>query len=430
MTTISWGEQFFSQKNYWTQFIQVTERSTHSNGLVVDQAGNSYLLLEVSNDQVGVMESFVIKYQNDGKKIWSRRIEIGAVRTSAQAIAVDQEGNYYLTGFIEGQIDEQDLIGNIHAFLSKYRPDGQMEWLKTFGAIDGWTSSAGIVLDQANNCYLTGFTNSNLDGENLTGETDLFLTKYTSTGIRVWTRLLGVSEKNTNATALAIDQQDNLYLTGYTNGSLAEQNISIPLDALVAMYDSAGNKKWVRLIGAIGIGEDRFAEGMGIAVDRHGNCLVSGDTNGTLGTEKRIGIVDTFIIKYNLHGNQLWSKVIGVPHANTYIQGILVDHEDNLYLCGATDGKLEGQNKTGQIDTFVTKYTQDNKICTKLFGFNARTILSAKIAITHDQQLYVTGTTDHQSGQGSQTNFETAFLTTYFSFINNNSKNQPFKKQN
>lgn len=416
MTTISWGDQFFNSQDYWTKFFPVTNQATRSNGITLDQAGNIYLLLEVYNDQLGTMESLLIKSQPDGKELWSRHIEVGAARTSAQAVTIDRDGNYYLTGFIEGQIDNQDLIGEIQAFLVKYRPDGQREWLKIFGAIASWTSGTAIVLDQANNCYLTGFTNNDLDGENLIGETDLFLTKYSSTGTQIWTRLLGVAEKNTNPTAIAIDQQANLYLTGYTNGSLGRQNISIPLDAFVAKYDSTGNMRWTRLIGATGTSEDRFAEGLGVAVDQQGNCWVAGDTNGVLRKEKRIGIIDTFIIKYNPDGNQIRSKLLGVPHANTSAQGILIDQADNLYLYGVTDGQLEGQSKTGHSDTFITKYTTDTQSWTKLFGFNEGRIYGVKLAITNNNLLYLAGTNNVNLEEKNPNPFETAFLSTYLRF--------------
>jgi hypothetical protein len=98
-------------------------------------------------------------------------------------------------------------------------------------------------VDSGGNVYVTGYTNGGLDGNTLTGAYDFFLTKYDSSGNKVFTKQLGVAGAETYATGVAVDSGDDVYVTGYTNGGLDGNTLTGAYDFFLTKYDSSGNKQ-------------------------------------------------------------------------------------------------------------------------------------------------------------------------------------------
>ena len=63
-------------------------------------------------------------------------------------------------------------------------------WTKLSGTTDN-DQSSGIAVDSTGNIYITGKTGGNLDGQSNTGFWDIFVTKYSSDGNKLWTILSG-----------------------------------------------------------------------------------------------------------------------------------------------------------------------------------------------------------------------------------------------
>ena len=146
-----------------------------------------------------------------------------------------------------------------------------------------------VAIDSNNNVYITGYTYGSLYGTNA-GNVDAFLVKYDSTGIKVWTRQLGTTGEDI-AYRVAIDSNNNVYITGYTQGSLHGSNAG-SFDAFLAKYDSTGTKVWTRQLGSTAAD---FANS--VAIDSNNNVYITGSTAGSLdGTNA--GDRDAFLAKY------------------------------------------------------------------------------------------------------------------------------------
>ncbi len=79
---------------------------------------------------------------------------------------------------------------------------------------------------------------------------------------------------------------------------------------------------------------------------------VTGVTFGTLPGQTRVGI-DAFVRKYDLNGNDIWTRQFGTSSDDVGI-GISVD-DSGVYVVGWTFGTLPGQTSSGGIDTYVAK---------------------------------------------------------------------------
>ena len=206
------------------------------------------------------------------------------------------------------------------------------------------------------NVYTTGFTEGNLDGKTLTGIVDLFVVKYDPSGNKLWTRLLGASGAFTYARGITSDLSGNVYTTGYIEGGFLDgQTLTGLSDLFVVKYDSNGNKFWTRLLGVAGVYTDAY----GITSDLSGNVYMTGWTKGNLDEHILTGIRDLFVVKYDSSGNNLWTELLGVAGAETNANGITSDLNGNVYTTGWTKGNLDGQTLTGLSDLFVVKYNSN-----------------------------------------------------------------------
>jgi hypothetical protein len=97
-------------------------------------------------------------------------------------------------------------------------------------------------VDTAGNVYVTGFTSGSLDGNTNIGGTDMFLVKYNSTGTKQWTRQLGTASSD-RGFGIAVDASGNLYATDATSGGLDGNTNAGGDDMLLVKYNANGVKQ-------------------------------------------------------------------------------------------------------------------------------------------------------------------------------------------
>jgi uncharacterized protein (UPF0548 family) len=148
--------------------------------------------------------------------------------------------------------------------------------------------------------YVTGYTNGGLDGNTLTGQRDFFLTKFDSSGNKVLTKQLGVASEWAVATAVAVDEDSNVYVTGFTTGGFDGNTLTGWEDFFLTKFDSSGNKVRTKQLGAA----STFAVAYGVAVDASSNVYVTGYTGGGLDGNTLTGMEDFFLTKYDSSGNK------------------------------------------------------------------------------------------------------------------------------
>ncbi|MDD5492009.1 MAG: SBBP repeat-containing protein [bacterium] len=355
------------------------------------------------NTNQGLVDVFISKYDGTGTKLWTKLL--GSSNNDAgYGIATDLTGNIYVTGYTFGNISyaegSPDTTANKGAsdiFLAKYDTNGIKLWVKQFGTTDyddGW----GIATDSSGNIYITGYSKGNLDGNINQGEYDVFLTKYDANGTKEWTKLSGTS-KSEKAYGIAIDTSGNIYITGETQGSLDGNTNQGSNDIFIIKYDTNGTKLWTRQHGSAG-----YDAGVGAAIDSIGNIYISGYTRGSLDGNTNQGDSDIFLLKYNANGTKLWTKQIGTS-ASDQSFGVAIDTSDNVYVTGNTYGNLDGNTRIGGSDLFLAEYDIDGtKLFSTQIGSNvSEEIHSVKTDPTGD--IYITGWTngnlDGNTNQGA-----------------------------
>lgn len=203
----------------------------YSKSVTVDVYGNSYIAgtfdvpIIFGSDTLlseGVGNIFLAKFDSNGNSIWAKRAG-GMDSDKATSLAVDASGNIIMTGFYQDGAITFDSItlnnpGYNSTFLVKYDSSGSVLWAKSPHG-SNFNASTSIVVDSLENIYLTGYFNGTTiifetDTVNETGMFNIFLAKYAPNGNVIWATGAGGSNNN-RATSVAVNSSGNIYIAGY-----------------------------------------------------------------------------------------------------------------------------------------------------------------------------------------------------------------------
>jgi hypothetical protein len=273
---------------------------------------------------------------------------------SIKSVAVDSQGNYYLTGRVW---DSKKLgIGQNNAFyLAKYSATGTLLWERATGSPGGgfkYQENGGskVVLDAAGYIYVTGASYGSAVFDNVTFPATPggpLLCKYDPDGTLLWVkRVEGTSLifENFNsgvggkAADIALDHDGNIVITGYLNDGKADFGGTVitvdgPYDGyfFVAKFNGAGKVQWAK----------QSHGGYGVAVDRTGNIYCTGSAISA----DPDGLNGMYCAKMAPDGNPIWEKII----KGAYGQGMTLDGKDDPVF-------VAGLYQTLQLDNLVVPY--------------------------------------------------------------------------
>jgi len=95
----------------------------------------------------------------------------------ARSIAVDASGNVYVAGHTYGALPGQTSSGGSDAFVRKYDGSESELWTRQFGTPND-DSAYGVAVDTSDNVYVAGYTFGTLPGHSSAGEGDVLLVKF------------------------------------------------------------------------------------------------------------------------------------------------------------------------------------------------------------------------------------------------------------
>lgn len=318
---------------------------------------------------------------------WTRQLGSTASEQS-YSVAADGLGNVYISGNTDGPLVGPSA-GSSDAFVSKYDVSGTLQWTRQFGTSAG-DLSHGVSADGLGNIYISGQTGGSLGGPNAGGR-DAFVNKYDASGVLQWTRQFGTSADDVSL-GVSADGLGNVYISGYTLGSLGGPNVGLP-DAFVSKFDASGTLQWSRQFGT-----SADDTSFGVSADGLGNVYISGRTFGSLGGPNAGGN-DAFVAKYDASGTLQWSRQLGTS-ADDISNGVSADGLGNVYIAGGTSGSLGGPNAGGQ-DAFVSKYDVSGTLqWTRQLGKNVESGQDVSWGVSADGlgNVYIAGGTSGSLG--------------------------------
>jgi hypothetical protein len=343
----------------------------------------------------------------------------------SNAIAVDTAGNAYIVGYTESpnfptsNPQQKTISGKNDLFISKLNPSGNSLAFSTYIGGNDEDFGNAIAIDSKGNVYVTGYTFSTnfpivnalqSKNGNITPNTggDSFVVKLNAQGnaLMYSTYLGGMSDDL--ATSIAVDTQDNAYITGFTNSAnfpvanAVQSRSNGGFDAFLTKLNSSGNS--LAFSTYFGGSDNDF--GNALTIDKNNNIYIVGQTDSRnlpiVNPQQSLiaGDSDGFIVKFASTGNTVnFATYFGGSDFDV-ITSVAVDSISNVYVTGVTGSKdfsvmnpLQA-NKADNLDVFVSKLNAaGNSLVFSTYLGGSEDEQANSIALDDKNNVYIMGVT-------------------------------------
>lgn len=337
------------------------------------------------------------------------------------------------------------------AFVTKINAKGTELIYSSYLGGSRYDYALAIALDNAGYAYITGYTESddfpgtgtrpiqgvNCFQPNHSIGVDAFVAKINPQGNGlVYSSYLGGSSADIGY-GIAVDIQGNAYVTGSTSSTNFPGTRNNPIPGVASFQPDYGysNDAFVSKINNIGttliyssyLGGSSYDVGLCVVVDSEGSAYVTGAANSTdfPGTNGYFqpfngGDNDAFVVKVKPDGTALiYSTYLGGA-GREFGSAVAIDDQRNAYIAGYTsstnfpgtrNNTIAGVNSFqpdygGNFDAFVTKINSQGKslIYSSYLGGSGSDIGYA-IALDNSYNIYITGFTQSSDFPGSKNGF-------------------------
>jgi Beta-propeller repeat len=346
--------------------------------------------------------------------ILSYAMALGGVgQDEGNAVAVDGQGNVYVTGLTRSPNFPASgtAPGHFDIFVTKLDPSGSVVLSSTFIGGSGPDEPRSLAIDASGNAYVTGVTRSTnfpvhggVQGA-LSGESDAFVVKVSTTGGGVqFSTYLGGSGLD-EGTGVAIDGARNVYVTGTTRStdfptaSPRQGALAGNTDSFTTKLNTAGSS----LVYSSYLGGTATDIALGIAVDAAGNATVVGTTNSgdfplLNAAQSTISIFDAFVTKMTPSGALVFSTFHGGGDIDS-AQAVTLDDQGRPIITGTTASTnfpvvaAFQSGLAGGLDAFVAGFSNSGQSIFSTYLGGTGSDRGRGIARDGKNRLYVIGQT-------------------------------------
>jgi hypothetical protein len=326
----------------------ITNGTNQAVKMALDSTGNIYItgVSKNTNSQLGYV---TIKYAPNGNQLWASRYDSTTYPTatpaamvidsnnnvivtgSALTIKYDPNGNQLWTVPYAGTTLAVDMAGNSYVAgfgtsfnTVKLSPSGSYVWMTTYVDV-GPTISQSVLVDSANNVYVSGLDSWQWEEDNNYYAAVLTTIKYGSNGSKIWQsspEANDIQNYSVQVVGAALDKANNIFLLW----NLTEE-LSYPY--MTSKYSTNGSVVWT----ALNPTDDGFSQARGLALDNYGNVFVTGENaydypNTSYGS-----------YKLNTNGGYVWTNLYpNVVTGSSVATSIAVDSANNSYVTGYSPG--------------------------------------------------------------------------------------------
>jgi hypothetical protein len=264
----------------------------------------------------GSTSDFVaIAYSSAGIPLWTNRYNGTGNSDAASGIAVDLNGNVYVTGSSWNSATGYDFL------TVAYSPLGALRWARTFASpTNGVDIPSAIAIDNGGRVFVTG------RGFGYGVRYDYTTIAYSSAGVPLWTnRYDGPGNASDEPGAIALDGAGTVFITGKSVGAGLNED-----DYATIAYSGDGVPLWT----------NRY-DGPGNHVDHARDIAVFGSLVFVTGNSWAIGGTRCTTIAYSQTGNPVWTN----DHAFNLLESaaLAVDASGNAFVALGSAGGLTSE---------------------------------------------------------------------------------------
>jgi hypothetical protein len=374
--------------------------------LAMDASGNIYgtgfFQPPVPNGTQGPypgLHAYLAKFDSRGKLEWMDVLggENGQNELYVAPPTVGRDGGVYVTGNYNGTVDfdpgpgDESHTANIEGdfFISKFSPDGKLEWVKFWGG--GGGSLNGIKAGSDGNLVIGGHFMGKVDlapgvgadiHKHIGGNS--FVMKIDPDAKLLWANV-DEGEGWVNDERFSLDPSDNVCVSGSFRGSVdldpgagvaeytSKETNDGEDDAFISKFDSSGKFRWAKVLD--GDGKDGYYD---IQTDSIGSIYALGRSHGNVdldpgpGIDLHVskGLSIQYISKYDPAGQLRWVRAWDNVQ-NIMLDNLVVDKSDNLILSGRFNGTVDMDpdpavelimTGSDQNSSFLSKFSPEGKL--------------------------------------------------------------------
>jgi len=345
---------------------------------------------DISGTSRGDSDAWILKVDALGKKQWEKRYG-GSFEDYAVSVKQTAEGGYIVACTTRsqnsGEVGANHGSNRMDYWILKLDALGAIQWNKIYGGI--YDEIAYDVVQTTDGGYIIVGNASSLGGGDITpipprGGVDIWVLKLDTSGNKLWDKLYG-GDLHEELAKITKTSDGGYIITSYTSSS-ASGDVSGTnngtSDFWIIKLDASGNKMWDKIYG--GSGQDhpysiRQTSDGGYIVVGVATSGFSGDISGPKGG---------WVIKLNASGNMQWNKVVE-SQTNAYDAQ---QTPDNGYLILGTDYSYIA-------NTFVVKLdTAGNQLWEKSYATSVGSSNGVSLQLTIDGNYVIGGYRSSQAG--------------------------------
>lgn len=388
---------------------------------------NDVFLVKFNSSGVRQWGTFAGGSQNDmanASVIFGPYVYVVGITTSSSGTVLATSGSH-----------QSSFGGGGDAFLIKFDTSGVRQWGTLYGGA-GIEYGISCSTDNSGDIYMTGtsgiygigstavnsgtvmVTTGCQQSTNGGGNTDAYLVKFSSSGVRQWGTYYGGSGDE-GIGSCVVDIAGNIYLAGSTSSSVSavmttsgchQANYGGNLDAFLVKFNSSGIRTWGTYYGGVG------GDSGNCAIDASGNVFVSGSSSTNTGTAIATpgsyqsihggGTDDGFLAQFNSSGVRQWGTYYGSA-GDDYITASAINASGNIYLAGMTTGSVgtmfatTGSQQTyfgGDWDAYLAKFNNSGLRIWGTYYGSTSAECAYNCAIDPVGNIYMTGYTQSNTG--------------------------------
>ncbi len=284
---------------------------------------------------------------------------------TSSLVVMDNAGNVYVSGWTNGFGTGSDII------LIKYNAvSGDSAWVRRYNSpSNNDDKPLAMVADNYGYVYITGFS--------FQPTRDIITLKYDGYGVLLWSATYnGTNNGGDYGYGITVDGSGNVYVTGRSDDS--SQHFT------TLKYNSSGVPQWVSVYN--GPLSQNFDQANDIKVDNNGNVYVTGFTS----ILQNFATADYLTLKYNGSGVLQWAKRYnGSGNGEDRAAALVIDNS-NVFVTGFTT------RVTNNVDFLTLKYMASNgdSLAAAFYGgppTNGQTDEATCMAIDNSNNVYVSG---------------------------------------
>ena len=370
-----------AQSPIWTDAYNASKSgATATTDFTVDNSGNAYhcgnftgtanfdTFKLVANSQDG----YVVKTTSAGKVEWA--VKLGDTnQDQAVGVAVDVDGNVYVTGTFLGKFEVQDssytAVGSFDSYLVKLNDKGKVQWV-SIATGNSLQTATDVAVDESKNVYWFGqyFGSSTIAGRSLAqagGSYDLFLAKISSKGKPI--RVKGYGGSSTELAKLITTNGKHILFTAQYFGSFSIGSTSISssgsYDVAMVKMDTSFSLGWMNSAGGNSIDDVHS-----ISLTSKGAAAIAGTfvSNFSIGSKSVSGSwYDIYVAMVSTTGSGIWVNKISTTGfgQNSFIRGLKAFEDGSVTGAGYHGSSIaigsSTYNPNGSSDAIVVNYNKN-----------------------------------------------------------------------